>query len=257
MSIGSCEGLAIDPTNSDIVYAAGYPSFHRTLDGGNSWEQVTTGISGYTYAVVADVSDPNIVYAGGANGVFRSTNQGDDWTNIGLVGVNAVLIDPQNHDFLYAGTEGGVYMSMDAGTTWIAMSDGLEDLNVTSLGIFPECYLFCGTDIGGMYRWDISTGIEELMDHHVTHELRAEPNPMRNSATITYQLPTDSRVIVSIYDAQGRFLQELVNTRQAAGTYRQDWCGVDSYGVRVAAGVYFCRLTVGATTHFLKLVVTR
>jgi hypothetical protein len=254
---GSCKGIAVDPTDSDIVYAAGYPGFHRTTNGGSSWQQVTGGIAGNTYAVVIDYSNPSIIYVGGTNGIFKSTSGGNNWTNMGLSAVNAILIDPENSEIVYAGTATGVHMSTDGGNTWQVMNDGLEDLRVTSLGVFPGYYLFCGTDIGGMYRWDISTGIEELHDDHAVHVLFAVPNPMRHNTAIAYHLPADNKVRLSVYDVQGRLIDELVNAQQAAGAYQQYWDCTDTYGLPVAAGVYFCRLTVGGSNDLVKLVVTR
>lgn len=249
--------MAIDPTDSDIVYAAGYPGFHKTTDGGDTWQNVSGAISGNTYAVVVDYSDPSIVYTGGTNGLFKSTNSGNTWVDVGLNAVNAVLIDPDDHNTIYAGTATGVYMSTNGGDTWEAMSDGLEDFNVTSLGIFPNAYLFCGTDISGMYRWDISTGMEELTDYNAAHTMRVAPNPMRHSTAITYHISSEDRVTLAVYDSQGRFVRTLVSGRQAAGMYTHYWDAVDAHGVRVSAGVYFFRLKVGTTTNFLKLVVTR
>ena len=254
---GACKGIAVDPAEPYIVYAAGYPGFHKTTNGGNTWQEIGSGVSGNTYAVVIDPSDPSVVYTGGTNGLFKSTDSGDNWTNVGLSGVNAISIDPGNHDVVYAGTANGVYASTDGGTTWDAMNDGLEDLNINSLGIFPGTYLFCGAEVGGMYRWDIYTGTEELVGYHSTSVLRATPNPMRHSASITYYLPRENDVTLAIYDAQGRLVRELVSAQQAAGTYTRGWDGIDANNIPVAAGVYFCRLRAGKTANFLKIVVTR
>jgi len=256
MSNGSCEGLAIDPIDSDIVYAAGYPGFHRTTDGGETWEQITTGMSGYTYDVVVDTDDPYLVYAGGTNGVFKSTNRGDDWTDLGLTGVNTILIDPQNHDCLYAGTESGVFKTTNIGTDWAVMSEGLEDLNVTSLGIYPGQYLFCGTNIGGMYRWDISTGAAET-ETIGAEAITALPNPMRHWITIAYSLSHETRVELTIFDVQGRTVRNLMSEIQSAGMHRRCWDGTDGSGGLVAAGVYFCKLTTGTANCVLKVIVTR
>jgi len=253
---GMCEGLAVDPTDSEIVYAAGYPGFHKTTNGGNMWNEASGGLSGTTYAVVVDSDDPTIVYTGGTDGIFKSTSSGNNWIDMGLSQVNAILIHPQNHDCLYAGTQSGVYMSTDAGVSWEGMNEGLDDVHVTSLGIFPEYYLFCGTDIGGMYRWDISTGTAEYRESPV-RVLSAMPNPMRQGTAITYFLSCMSSVELSVFDVQGRFIRKLVSEIQAAGIYQQLWDGADISGVPVAAGVYFCRLTTGTATHMLKLVVTR
>lgn len=253
---GMCEGLAIDPTDPDIVYAAGYPGFHKTTNGGNVWNEVSAGLSGTTYSVVVDGHDPTIVYTGGTNGIFKSTNGGNNWTNTGLTQVNAILIDPQNHDCIFAGTQSGVYMSTDAGVSWEAMNDGLEDLHVTSLGIFPEYYLFCGADIGGMYRWDISTGTQEYGGSQM-RSLSAIPNPMRHGTAISYSLSQVNHIELSIFDVQGRYVRTLVGETQTAGIHAEYWDGTDRSGRPVAAGVYFCRLTTGSGIHMLKVIVTR
>jgi photosystem II stability/assembly factor-like uncharacterized protein len=253
---GMCEGLAIDPTDSDIVYAAGYPGFHKTTNGGNVWNEVSGGLSGTTYTVVVDSDDPTIVYTGGTNGIFKSTSSGNNWTDMGLSAVNAILIHPQDHDCLYAGTQSGVYISTDAGVSWEAMNEGLDDLHITSLGIFPEYYLFCGADIGGMYRWDISTGTAEYREYPV-RVLSAMPNPMRQGTTIFYALSQMSRVELSVFDVQGRYVRTLVSEVQTAGIHTGYWDGRDGMGVPVAAGVYFCRMITSSENHILKVIVTR
>ncbi len=253
---GMCEALAIDPTDSDIVYAAGYPGFHKTTNGGNVWNEASGGLSGTTYAVVVDSDNPEIVYTGGTNGFFKSTNGGTTWTDMGLSQVNAILMHPDNHDCLYAGTQSGVYVSTDAGVNWEAMNEGLDDVHVTSLGVFPEYYLYCGAEIGGMYRWDISTGTEESGESQ-TRVLSAIPNPMRYRTTLTYSLSNPSTVELSVFDIQGRFIRNLVGTTQTAGVHMEHWDGTDGSGVPVAAGVYFCRLTTGSETRMLKVIITR
>ncbi len=253
---GMCEALAINPTDPDIVYAAGYPGFHKTTNGGNLWNEVSGGLSGTTYAVVVDSDDPEIVYTGGTNGFFKSTNGGNTWTDMGLSQVNAILIHPENHDCLYAGTQTGVHVSTDAGVNWEAMNEGLEDDHVTSLGIFPEHYLFCGADIGGMYRWDISTGTQEYGEFQ-RRILSAVPNPMRNRTTISYSLLHQSDVELAVFDVQGRFIRSLVSETQTAGIHTQYWDGTDGSGVPVAAGVYFCRMNTGSESHMLKIIITR
>jgi hypothetical protein len=45
------------------------------------------------------------------------------------------------------------------------------------------------------------------------------PNPVKNSTTFTYQLPSDGFVSLKVYDATGNEVASLVNSEQAAGTY--------------------------------------
>jgi hypothetical protein len=64
------------------------------------------------------------------------------------------------------------------------------------------------------------------------------PNPFNPTTTIYYQLPTDSRVSIIIYDLLGRELRRLVDEVKQAGYHDQRF---DASGI--ASGVYFYRMT--------------
>jgi len=65
------------------------------------------------------------------------------------------------------------------------------------------------------------------------------PNPFNPSTTITYSLPNDAPVRLTVTDINGRLVRNLVDTRQSAGTYRVT---VDMLGL--SSGVYLYRLDV-------------
>lgn len=147
-------GIAIDPSNSNIVYAAAYGSsrisggdrgIFKTTDGGKTWENVLK-ISEYTgcYQVHMDPRFSNILYAvahqrmrnlytgvygGPESGIYRSLDSGKTWEKLksGLpkedVGRIGMAISPVNPDYLYAIIEAtekdkGVYRSTDRGASW-------------------------------------------------------------------------------------------------------------------------------------------
>jgi len=67
--------VAIDPNNSDIVYAGASTGAYISYDGGMSWEQVKDGLLGATmvYSIVVD-KDSN-VYAATPYGIFKLENK--------------------------------------------------------------------------------------------------------------------------------------------------------------------------------------
>ena len=151
-------GIAIDPQNSMIVYAAAYGSLRnaggdrgifKTTDGGKSWQNVLK-ISEYTgcYEVHMDPRFTNILYAtahqrmrnlytgvygGPESGIYRSVDNGTTWEklskglpseNVGRIGM---AISPVNPDVLYAIIEAteddkGIYKSVDRGASWTKQS---------------------------------------------------------------------------------------------------------------------------------------
>ncbi len=146
--------IAIDPTNTDIVYVAAYGpvwssggdrGIYKTTDGGKTWKQVLK-VSEHTgfNEVMVDPRFPNIVYAaahqrqrkvftyiggGPETALYKSTDSGTTWEkmmtglptgDLGRIGLN---ISPANPDVLYAVVEakedkGGVFKSIDRGASW-------------------------------------------------------------------------------------------------------------------------------------------
>ncbi len=68
------------------------------------------------------------------------------------------------------------------------------------------------------------------------------PNPFNPTTTITYELPKEGALELSIYSLSGQKVQTLVNGVQTAGIHRVQWNGTDRSGRKVASGVYFYRL---------------
>jgi len=68
------------------------------------------------------------------------------------------------------------------------------------------------------------------------------PNPFNNSTTIKFNVPYASRILLDIYDLQGRKVRSLVNTDYGAGAFNIIWDGTNNHGVTVATGVYLMKL---------------
>jgi uncharacterized delta-60 repeat protein len=87
--------------------------------------------------------------------------------------------------------------------------------------------------------------------------MAAYPNPLAGRSTITFAIPSETRVRLRIYDVAGRLVRELADEGMAAGQHARAWDGTDDAGRPVAAGVYFCRLQAGEIIQRRPLVVVR
>ncbi len=65
------------------------------------------------------------------------------------------------------------------------------------------------------------------------------PNPFRSQTTISYSLETGGKVLLNVYDKNGKILTTLEESEQPAGTYRYEW---DASGL--PAGLYHYALYV-------------
>jgi photosystem II stability/assembly factor-like uncharacterized protein len=78
------------------------------------------------------------------------------------------------------------------------------------------------------------------------------PNPFNPTTIIRYDLPTDSRVSLKVYDLLGREVVTLSDGVETAG-YHQ----VIFNASELATGIYFYRLTAGSFTDVKRLVVVK
>ncbi len=99
--------IAIDPTNTDIMYIA-------------------TG-DGFGYDIGYEIWGG--VYS---SGILKSIDGGQTWNTTGINysvsqtrQIFNVNIDPNNNNLIYAGTDNGLWRSFDAGATWSLLKAGL------------------------------------------------------------------------------------------------------------------------------------
>ena len=83
------------------------------------------------------------------------------------------------------------------------------------------------------------------------------PNPFNMSTRIQFSLQTISRVIIDIYDMQGRHVRHLINKKYGTGSYEIDWNGTDDSYHSVASSVYLYRIRTNDGEMTKKMVLMR
>jgi photosystem II stability/assembly factor-like uncharacterized protein len=154
--------ITINPLNPDIIYVAGSDDrVYKTINGGKSWDAITTPLS--LYGSITDIAidpiDPDTVYVlmnGGA--IYKTTDAGTTWSEPISVGMNtaALEIDPNSSSTLYTGghigmAEGQIAKSLDGGISWAPVYTINEGNSwITSLLIDPSSsnIIFAGTAKG-------------------------------------------------------------------------------------------------------------
>ncbi len=163
MGVSSIGALAIDPQNTQTLYAGGEygGGVFKSTDGGASWNLASAGLRAVVIdALAIDPQTSQILYAGTSlEGVFKSVNGGKTWKAINSLlrtSISGLAIDPQNPRIVYAGEkyyEGGVYKSTDRGETWNRVYSS-QDSGVTCLAIDPQDTqtLYAGDSGAGMFK---------------------------------------------------------------------------------------------------------
>ena len=83
------------------------------------------------------------------------------------------------------------------------------------------------------------------------------PNPFNPSTSIDIETVEASELVVSIFDATGRLVNDLVNNFAEAGRYSVKWNGMDVSGSSMPTGVYFIRVQSGLDMHTQKMILIK
>ncbi len=108
-------------------------------------------------------------------------------------------------------------------------------------------------------RGQMVSGVQDNRKYEIPRFYLREkgPNPFRNSITFEFSVPVAGNVEVSIYNQLGQRVRTLFNGYKSQGFGRLNWDGTDEKGVKVSAGVYFCKLETDYGTLVKKMVLMK
>jgi photosystem II stability/assembly factor-like uncharacterized protein len=198
------------------------PSISRTTDGGTTWNivDVGAGISGTCY--LTWVPHTPVVYILGGNGTIkRSTNNGMNWVTTPTPGVTNLT----HFDFFHSGNVVYGY-AVSANGNVIKLAD--------TLGIL--------------------TGVSSHNNIPAEYSLSQNyPNPFNPATGIHFSIAKAGPVKLTVYDALGRIVQELVNdANMNAGSHEISWDAAD-----YTSGIYFYTLETASFRQTKKMLMIK
>jgi photosystem II stability/assembly factor-like uncharacterized protein len=156
--------IQLHPKNPDIIYIATNDYIYKTRDGGQTWTNLSKGMShSRVISMAIDPAYPATVYAGTkGDAVYKSHDGGQRWTSMrsGLDDatissvVNQLLFDPTDNNHMFLATTMGVFETKNGGEHWTKRMEGMKEvLMVVTLGMDPTrpAVLYAGTS-GGVYK---------------------------------------------------------------------------------------------------------
>jgi len=83
------------------------------------------------------------------------------------------------------------------------------------------------------------------------------PNPFNPVTRLSYDLPEDSFVSITIYDMLGNVVNNLVNTKQSSGYKSVQWNATDNLGQPVSAGLYLYSIETNDFRQTKKMILLK
>lgn len=181
--------IAVDPTNSDHIYAAlEVGGVVRSLDGGESWEDISAGLLELAkkphlsncilsdnlnegmmdlHALTVSAEQPGTVWVANRMGLFVSKDRGDHWEEYGIGKYSDlqygrdIMVSPHDPKVFVAalsdssrGHAGSVYRSTDVGKSWQRLDHDVSiDSTVMTVTVSPNDpdRVFCAARLGQVF----------------------------------------------------------------------------------------------------------
>jgi photosystem II stability/assembly factor-like uncharacterized protein len=227
LATGRTTALAIDPTNTQIIYAgAAEGGVWKTTDGGANWTPMTDSqVSLASGSIAIDPENHLTIYVGTGEenfsidsyygaGVLKSTDGGITWTlngqaSFGFNGtcsnatIGAIAVQPTNSSVVLAGAGYcGIWRSTDGGVTWSQPAPVLNTTPVTSIIFDPSTpttvYASAG-DIFGTFD-NAAPGVYKSTNSGATWTLMSAGLPAGGRETLALAASSSTTLYVGIQD---------------------------------------------------------
>ena len=216
--------IQLHPKNPDIIYVATNDSSYKTRDGGQTWANLSHGMShSRVISMAIDPAYPATVYAGTkGDAVYKSYDGGQRWisqrTGLDDVTISSVvnqfLFDPTDNTHLFVATTMGIFETKNAGDSWTKRMEGMKEvLMVMTLGLDPTrpLILYAGTS-GGVYKSLDQAGRWEKVNNGLV-----DPAIIKSSRALNV-----TAIMVDPYEADTVYastLEGLYKSTDAAATW--------------------------------------
>jgi len=108
----------------------------------------------------------------------------------------------------------------------------------------------------GAYEWQ-GTGVENYELTIASYTLQNYPNPFNPTTTISFSIPEENHVALSIYNIKGQKVSTLINEQMQKGEHSVLWSGVDALNKPVSSGIYLYKIKVGNQESIKRMLLLK
>jgi len=235
-----------------IVNAGGalyaFPFIINSIISGNGTMEFTIGA--YT-TNMGFLVGPHLAFDNVFPFTFDLTPEDTAYANVlfhgGIIQENSLFSNEENDNYSLLSQS----PCIDAGTALFIFD------NDTIVNFSEDEYFGLAPDIGA-YEYGGPVSADKLIsipDGYTFHQ--NYPNPFNPTTTISYSLPEQSLVKLTVFDIRGQEVMMLQDSEKPPGNYEVQWNGLDQQGNQVSTGVYFARLQAGDYSQTIKMVFLR
>jgi len=245
---------------------AGSPRLYRTVDGGASWNPVTT--TGLSVPITTWVWLDELTAVAGANWsgnafLMRTVDGGQTWDDVAQTWIQRLAFRDALEGVAIGPWGQGMLHTVDGGLTWQPVHPplsgpfpGLADHATTAVGTPEGFVLGGGRNRILVARSEPVTATPEAAPAAALR-LAVAPNPFNPATVLTFEAAASGPVRVTVHDLRGRLVRTLVDGTLAAGPHAVRWDGRDGDGRPSPAGVYLARVESGERRAATKLVMVK
>lgn len=254
---------------------------YHTADGGRRWKRqrggIPANISNFSEVYFFDEERGWVLgthWAGGIPGfIFATTDGGKTW-----------LLQKQTKNPLWSilfvsaqegwavGDNGKILYTNDGGEHWQEQDSG-TNADLLKLEYAGGRYIWAVGQWGTVLRLAPPSlegrGVKPSDELLITNwgKLKTTlyqnyPNPFNPETFIPYQLASDSKVSIKIYDVSGRLIRTLNIGQRKAGLYvdrekAAHWNGTNQQGEQVTSGIYFYQLVADDFSATKRMLIVK
>lgn len=131
--------------------------------------------------------------------------------------------------------------------------NGSQDVAIIRYGISENNLTILFNDGQGYFLDEPQVGFnEECIVNDEKIKISNFPNPFNPTTSISFSIPSESMVDVSIYNVRGQKVKTILAENLTKGEHQAVWSGLDHSDKPVSSGVYFYKLSVNGKSESIK-----